>query len=230
MDASGVLGESNAIFFKTPDGSTENIIYTATWDALLSSSDYCSSWDTLQAPIIPYSIAIAADDPNLIYIADETGVFRSDDRGLNWTAVGLAGFNKHISLFIDPTNSQTVYARMADYGIYKTTNGGSDWVEKNTGLASTNYNSPSVINPLNTAEIFIAEEYSIYRTINGGDSWELFTANPESAKYLLVLEIDTVNMRLLAGGSAVPGVYSYQLSSSSTREEYSKVPVNFDLK
>ena len=101
------------------------------------------------------AIAIAKDDPNVIYVgggevtirgnvSSGYGVFKSVDAGKTWSFSGLPN-SRHIPrIVIDPSNNNIVYAAVMgnlykptnDRGVYKSIDGGKNWkkVLKNCDL------------------------------------------------------------------------------------------------
>jgi photosystem II stability/assembly factor-like uncharacterized protein len=71
---------------------------------------------------------------NSVSIGD--GVYRSTDAGENWTNVGLKESEHIAKILVDPTDSNTVYVCATgklwsdsdERGVYKTTDGGKNWV------------------------------------------------------------------------------------------------------
>src|SRR4051812_29871104 len=107
-----------------------------------------------------HSLTVDPVDENIVYVGTETnGIFKTTDRGLTWTRLrnGLKCTTTHTfypeiyDMAVDPTNHNTVYAATitgpgpaspatfpsASAGVYKSTDGGQSWVQKNTGLAGT---------------------------------------------------------------------------------------------
>ena len=92
------------------------------------------------------AIAIAKDDPNVIYVgggevtirgnvSSGYGVFKSVDAGKTWSFSGLPN-SRHIPrIVIDPSNNDIVYAAVMgnlykptdDRGVYKSVDGGKNW-------------------------------------------------------------------------------------------------------
>ncbi len=105
-------------------------------------------------------IAVDPRDPNVLYVAaighlygpnSERGVYKSTDGGRTWRHVLNKGADVGaVEVVIDPINSQTVYAGLWNTrrppwftyaptngpggGIYKSTDGGANWVELKNGL------------------------------------------------------------------------------------------------
>jgi photosystem II stability/assembly factor-like uncharacterized protein len=93
------------------------------------------------------SIAIAPDDPNVIYVgmgespirgvasSQGDGVYRSTDAGRTWTHVGLEKTRTISRVLVHPKNADiawvgaqgTRWVASDDRGVYKTTDGGKTW-------------------------------------------------------------------------------------------------------
>lgn len=96
------------------------------------------------------AIAIHPDDPNILYVGtgeanaagsmyEGTGIYKSTDAGVSWTNMGLP-YSYHIGrIVIDPLRPETLYVAVAgkhfgatnpERGLYRSTNGGTDWQQK----------------------------------------------------------------------------------------------------
>ena len=93
------------------------------------------------------SIAIAASDPNVIYVGTGetfvirpahslgTGVYRSTDAGKTWTHVGLDRTGRIGRMVVDPRDPDVAFAcalghthgQQPERGVYRTTDGGATW-------------------------------------------------------------------------------------------------------
>ncbi|MFC2084769.1 WD40/YVTN/BNR-like repeat-containing protein [Bacteroidota bacterium] len=126
-----------------------------------------------------------------------TGIYRSTNDGKNWEHLGLAETHRIGRIVIDPTNSKRIwvaalghlYSSNAERGIYKSLDGGKNWVktlfvDENTGTIDL------VINPYNSNILYSAMWFrtrrawnftesgstsGIYKSIDGGDTWDLLT-------------------------------------------------------
>jgi photosystem II stability/assembly factor-like uncharacterized protein len=131
-------------------------------------------------------------DSDIIYVGTDRAVYKSLDAGLTWTHLddnGLPGWGPPSStagaVVADPDHSGTVYAGFlygaytSIWGVYKTTDGGQNWVAKNAGLPETGYplqdraiedvalarSDPDV---LYAALAFVPK---IFKTTDGAESW-----------------------------------------------------------
>ena len=146
---------------------------TASWTVLGPVRTYNSgnlrNW---QANI--YSLAIAPTDNNVLYCGSETGIiFKSTDKGLNWTSVNDALLNSAVEgIAISPSDANTVFCYSG--GMLKTTNGGSTWSLLSGYTAG--WVNRTLINP-STGRILTASSNGIYYSDNGGTNWTKATTD-----------------------------------------------------
>lgn len=77
-------------------------------------------------------------------------------------------------LAMHPTDPETIYAAYQDT-VYKSANGGDDWVPYVPALGAGTFRSLHVA-PANPDVIYAATDLRIFRTDNGGDSWTEITS------------------------------------------------------
>lgn len=186
------------------------------------SSDYGSSWESVQMPPGEnlYSFAIAPSDSNILYAAYSKGIYKSSDRGKNWTLLPFPLQNlcwPHIA--VHPDNPDTIYVSTfsdgtVPGGVYKSTDGGLSWTEINNGLTSDDRDiSAIVINPKNPEEVFIGlgDDTQIFSTTNGGSNWSPFSDGLPRSGHVNAIVIDTLNNKIYAATSS--GIYIYNISN-----------------
>lgn len=100
-------------------------------------------------------------------------IFKTVDFGENWDVVGeweKSGGVK--AVVIDNATPTTVYAGIYQFGLMKSTNGASTWVESGHGLTEDRINA-IVQSPANSDEIYVGTyEDGVFRSKNGGSTWE----------------------------------------------------------
>src|SRR5262249_17469464 len=86
---------------------------------------------TTSAPDLP--LAIDPRDPQLVYAAADSEVFKTTDGGRSWTssALGSCGI---AGLALHPARPATIYAAAFGAGVYRTTTSGDSWEPVNDGL------------------------------------------------------------------------------------------------
>jgi tetratricopeptide (TPR) repeat protein/photosystem II stability/assembly factor-like uncharacterized protein len=76
-----------------------------------------------------------------------------------------------MSVLIDPTDADVMYAGMARSGVFKTIDGGISWFPVHNGL-NRGWIHNMVINPENPDEVYAGTLFGgLYKTENGGESW-----------------------------------------------------------
>ena len=83
---------------------------------------------------------------------------------------GLSGAGGVYKIAIDPNNANTLYALLNAYGVYKSTDGGSNWSASNTGLPSGLAHNITT-DPSNSDTLYVIIDYTIYKSINAGVNW-----------------------------------------------------------
>lgn len=193
----------------SPDSDDHLFIATAA-GGVFRTTDRGTNW----APIFDVtgetsigSIAIAPSNSQRIYVgtgeanggAPEgaffgNGIYRSDDGGDTWNNMGLPNSNHIGRIIVDPNDQDRVFAAVAgklygynpERGIYRSTNGGTDW-ERVLHVTDSTAATEIVMNPANTNILFAAmwertrkpwqRDYggvtsAIHRSMDGGDTWE----------------------------------------------------------
>jgi tetratricopeptide (TPR) repeat protein/photosystem II stability/assembly factor-like uncharacterized protein len=104
---------------------------------------------------------------------------------LEWRRLNSGSFLKRdviVSIAIDPTDPDVIYAGMARSGIYKTINGGISWFPVQNGLGGGRIHN-LVINPENPAEIYAGTlSDGLFKTEDGGENWHLVEIESETGQ------------------------------------------------
>ncbi|MEO8230710.1 MAG: T9SS type A sorting domain-containing protein [Ignavibacteriota bacterium] len=121
---------------------------------------------------------IAVDDSGNVFVASWTGVFKSTDNGVSWAFKnnGLQ-IGDIYKLFIDYEGN--IYlcgsANFPGYGLYKSTDGGENWI----GIADTlnrnptnNFEDVTIIPNALGGIIYASNYYGVYRSTDNGITWQ----------------------------------------------------------
>ena len=182
--------------------SPERGIYKSTdggesWDQSLFLSDSTGGIDIVIDPLSPENIYAAMWErvrrPNRrSYGGSTCGIFKSTNGGDTWTELsnGLPSPGNNVGRiglsisFSNPTILYAVYADKTGYfdGVYKTVNGGEEWVQTNDGSLSNSFQSFGwwfgriKVDPVNP-DIAYVIGFDLYKTSNGGNSWSNISSN-----------------------------------------------------
>jgi len=161
----------------------------ATWNKVLYISDSVGAIDIVIDPLNPSKLFAAfwertRRENYIKYGGPNSALYVTTNSGVNWSVVG-GGFPSNlstlgrISLDISASNPQIIYALTANSsgytsGLYKSTNGGTNWTLVNSGVAaSSNYawfNRICKVNPSNFNQVFCGGLYMEVST-DGGTSF-----------------------------------------------------------
>lgn len=92
---------------------------------------------------------------------------------LTWNSIGPQSDSQIASLVIDPSNNSILYAGTAfNNGVYKSENGGVDWIPINTGLPAISTTYMLSIDPSNPTTLYVCTtEDGVFKSTNGGENW-----------------------------------------------------------
>jgi hypothetical protein len=117
-----------------------------------------------------------------------------------------------LSLAVNPTNANVVYAGTDGGGIFRTTNGLNtnaaqvSWTQ--VGRAQTGLTNGIVralqIDPISTNIVYAATDAGVFRSTGSGDTWEKL---PLNTSHVTALALDSTNTSILYAGSQGGGVF-----------------------
>ncbi len=171
-------------------------------------------------------LAIDPSNPYVLYagtIYPDSGVYKSTDSGNNWFQTGLDSGSVW-SFAMDPLSSNILYAGFREGKLYKSTNGGGDWLQIDPGWTNTDVLSLA-INPVDPdvlyagtsgAEKETAATGGIYQSTDGGNSWTEISSGLTTT-HALCLTIHPAVPDTIYTGTYGGGVY--HLSGTGIEED-----------
>jgi len=204
----GVLyaGVQPAALFKSVDrGETWNLN-----EGLYDHPHRCE-WYPGAGGLCLHTIVLDPDDPYRMYAAISTGgCYLSEDGGNSWEARNRnvrADFMPNIypefgqcvhSLVMHPNRPQVLY-QQNHCGVYRSDNGGEDWIDIGDGKLPSRFGFPIVVHPNEPETIFIVPEesddfrvsidgrFTVWRSKDAGANWVELSAGLPSPAHLVVL-------------------------------------------
>ncbi len=176
------------------------------------------------------------DEPDVLYAGvDEAGLFISRDRGDHWE--NLPGLSEHPtreewmggkgglcchSVLADPTNPKRIWVGISAVGVFRTDDGGENWITQNDGLEIVipGKNHPDigtcvhrlVLDPTDPKRLFQQNHRGVFRSIDAGDTWQRIetglphkfgfpmSLDPNSPETLYLIPQESDEFRLIPGG------------------------------
>ncbi len=174
----------------------------ANWTCIGPKETYWLKDNNAAQPACPwqtniYAFDISKSNPSILYAAPETGgVFKTTDKGLNWTVCGSSSFNfggTAGAIEIHPTDPNTVYVAVNSF-LWKTTDGGNNWVDL-TNCTASGVNDIA-ISPADPNIVMVAADNGFFRSTNTGGTWtQIYTTpcsdiefNPTDATHVFILK------------------------------------------
>jgi photosystem II stability/assembly factor-like uncharacterized protein len=176
-----------------------NIFYMAPVNGgVWKSDDYGRTWNPIfdrESAQSIGAIAVAASNPNIIYVASGeglhrpdlsigNGIYKSTDAGKTWAHLGLADAQQVPALAVDPRDPDRVFAAVLGHpygaseerGVYRSTDGGKTW-QKEISQDENTGGSDVEIDPSNPDVVYASmwevregpwEDNNAYNGTNGG--------------------------------------------------------------
>jgi hypothetical protein len=195
------IGVSTSVYSIAVDHANSQIVYAGANNGIFKTIDGGKSWVSIYNKINTAFLPLSVDQSNskIIYAgatysngSTGSGLYKSIDGGVTWAA--NAGVSNTIinSLAIDPTDSRIVYVGTAN-GIFKSTNGGTDWASINSTAGGT-----IVIDPSDHQKIYVAVFEKVIKSNDGGGTWT--SVYNKSATSFMSLALDpTASQTLYVG-------------------------------
>lgn len=186
----------NSLYLRPDNPQT---VYAATNTGLFRTTNGGTSWAFLHQGTSQRATQIVPDPvtAQTFYVCygnfSTDGIYRTTNGGTSFTKLttGLpaSGYSR-VSMAISPSNPQALYATFTNsssnqtYGVYKSTNGGTNWetvatpmdaISGSTHLGSQGwYNNVLTVDPTN-ANIVYAGGINLYKSTNAGSSWTMLS-------------------------------------------------------
>ena len=196
---------------------TGSEFFATHWDMVLQrTTDPTQSWrEALPLAGSPsdlahgWSIVRTANGVLFVGVSTESGpprVYRSSDAGTTWvdrsppftsTGDAFVDASTEVTMAIDPTNSETVYAvnRLASEGVYRSTDGGESWAKLSSqpaSGASTEFAlfESLAVDPDDGQRLYAGTFWDgLWYSANGGGSWSLANVNSIPAEGALIGDV-----------------------------------------
>ncbi len=195
-DPNTVLGEVYyAIVYRSTNGGSS-------WSAVFNGSgDPRSPWS---APLV--------NDPNnaSTFYVGTIYLYRSTNSGVSWSRISgdlTRGSGTLSVIAIAPSNSNVIYTGSDDGAVYVSTDGGSTWTARYSGLPTRSVGGIAV-HPSNPSTVYLGLQGfgsgHVYRSTNYGASWTNISGNlPDTPVNFLIVNPVAPSMLIAATDTGV---------------------------
>ena len=211
--------------------TTQTTVYSGTLDSgIIKTTNSGTSWFTSNSGmsyVNSQCLTICAANPNVLYsgtdsLGSSKGVYKTTDGGATWTNVTNDGFTSDRSIqaiVVDPTNANIVYVGIfnaqhdVNIGVWKSTNGGTNWTAANSGMSSLQNILSLAIDPTNSSILYAGTSFVfatqtgptlIYKSTNAGASWVNSSSGLPSASTdinpIRAIDVSKGNSQYVAAG------------------------------
>ena len=151
------------------------------------------------------SLAMWANDPQVIAAGTGKGVFLTSNGGATWQRISRENDNEMqdiTALAFDPTDSKIIYAGTPHLP-WKTVDAGSTWRSIAQGLIDDSDIFSIRVNPTKPELLFASACSGIYRSENGGASWVKLQGIPGTHRRTHVISEDPVAPDTIYAGTTL---------------------------
>ncbi|MCC6463298.1 MAG: hypothetical protein IT260_22705 [Saprospiraceae bacterium] len=181
--------------------SEPNILYAGA-QSLFRSDDEGEFWYPVSNDFLAegdpiLALALHPNDPNILLCStaplntNEARVFHCDVTTGTWTpAKGLPN-RLCMDIAFAPLHPDTAFAVLAGFNaghVWRSTDGGLNWVNVDNGLPDIPTNTV-LVDPLYPNQVYIGNDLGVWLSRNGGQSWELFSGAAPHALLVMHLSI-----------------------------------------
>jgi len=202
--------QQNSITALAIDAANPKTLFAGTLVGVFRTSDGGSSWSPLNEDLTFAITALAPDRraSSTIYAGTSNGLFRSVDSGITWTSLRAFGNRPLAAVTLDPTTPSTIYAAGADSeGVFKSIDGGTNWLAANSGLHALSITALA-IDPNRPSTILVSTSgfAAVFASRDSGTTWQQATAGLRTAAGYVpqvnALVIDPTNSATIYAGTS----------------------------
>lgn len=176
------------------DPRDPTVLYTAT-DTVFKSIDRGSTYAAISGQLPGSSVRIltvSASDPDCLYVSDGTRIFKTVNRGDNWTELNTAPFPTFVTgIAVHPHNRDILWVTIGGYGrwnsrfswenipyeidkekVFYSSDGGATWLNVSGVLPNIPANC-IVIDPF-SLDVYVGTDLGVFYSASGLGDWKRF--------------------------------------------------------
>jgi photosystem II stability/assembly factor-like uncharacterized protein len=181
------------------DSSNSAILWAGIPNALLRSADGGQTWTNVM-PDLDYAtvraVVLDAKRPDVVMAGTtRDGVRRSEDGGRTWTGPGSAFWALDVTgIATDADAPETVWVATSA-GMWRTTDGGTTWALKSTGLTNRSVNC--VVADPTSRMLYACTGDGVFRSADGSENWLKHQSGLSTDTRIIGLALDPANPKVV---------------------------------
>ncbi len=189
---------------------TSGKIYLGALDGIYCSTDQGLTWSIIPKPNSGEPLAMYMDSGQRLYISVHNGLFRSSDLGITWISLKGIGLNNPTVKSIAMKGMDSIWVGTDGGGVFRTYDGGANWVDVNIGLSSMTVNA--IV--WNSRGQMFAGGQGVFRSLDNGDSWTEVKDLPVDR-----IRVDALDGMLVTGSDGFQAAISRSVDRGDTWED-----------
>ena len=162
--------------------TSEGTVYAVAPTGIYRLRTDATAWTRINTDIpIGNSLMPMAERDGTLYIVSTDEIFTSGDKGETWHTIGPRPKGDAVGLIITDEVRSTMYLALRDEGIYRSTDGGTQWHLFNEGLAKKRISTVAAVEKT----VFAGTARGLYRLDSG--AWKKLPVETSRAIYSLAV-------------------------------------------
>jgi photosystem II stability/assembly factor-like uncharacterized protein len=188
---------------------------------LFRSDDNGVNWETVDSPIGDLQVWSVAVDPahtDTIFAGTRPEGFRSRDGGKTWDKLDMGvnmecpiGTPRTTNMVVDPRDSNTIWAGIEVDGVYKSLDGGDNWLHL-PELGPDPFHGDIHGMAVTDSAVYCTSPFGFATSQDEGESWDYHyfpKFNPEDVRSYcrgMIVKPDNPDVMFVGNGDFIPGV------------------------
>jgi photosystem II stability/assembly factor-like uncharacterized protein len=190
---------------------------------IFRSEDSGTTWEKLDSPMEDlqiWSVTVDPTDPLTIFAGTRPEGFRSKDDGKTWSKLSMGvnmncpiGTPRTTNMIVDPRDNRTVWAGIEVDGVYKSLDGGDNWVHL-PDLGSDPFHGDihgMALKTGSSSSVYCTSPFGIASSEDEGESWDYHyfpkfnEADGRSYCRGMLIKTDDPDVMFVGNGDFIPG-------------------------
>jgi photosystem II stability/assembly factor-like uncharacterized protein len=210
------------------DPLATDTFFVVGWDGVYKTKDGGDTWLNTMPYTDTFTVAIDPITPTTVYTGGYYHVYKSTDGGESWTNTSLHSYisSTVTAITINPLDPSILYAATGGDGVFKSIDGGDNWIPVNDSLADLQVQDLA-IDRLGPDTLYAATyQGGVFKSENGGGNWFAVNTGIPSGMFLRVLAVDPLTPSTLYIGAYNQGIYK----SINGGDNWEAIDVGLDIK